>query len=354
MVINVEFVLSMFVLFYFLILFYDLVTLYKNKNSKKLDEKFRNELIELIFEYENATDKEESHELVHELIKKLKKMSYLSVLGQILEDNCDIGNEKVRDIITNGNYVSVFLRLTEFYSKKEPLVKAYYAYILQFVNIEKEEIYDFLYQCILTPSIYCVENALLTLYKLGNIDSIIHAYFLISRENIYYNNKLIADGLSNFSGSQKELCNKLYESFEKFNDESKVGLLRYFRNCKYNLSKEILNDLNRKDLDKEVEIAMIRYFTKVKSKKASEVFVNRLNENYYNDFEYDVVLIQALENNSSPSVITALEKASKSSNYYVRYNACKALKKLTDLEKIKNITDPYQKDMLDYFKSQGV
>lgn len=354
MVINVEFVLSMFVLFYFLILFYDLATLYRNRKRKKIDEKFKNELIELIFEYENVLDKEEKHEMANDILKKLKKVSYLNILGHLLEDNCNIGNEKVRDIIINGNYDSIFLRLTEFYSKKDSLVKAYYAYILQFVNIEKEEIYEFLYQCISTPSIYCVENALLSLYKLGNVNAIVHAYVLISRENIYYNNKLIADGLITFNGNQAQLCKKLYENFNKFNDESKVGLLRYFKNCKYDLSKEILNDFGKKDLDKEVEIAMIRYFTKIKSKKASELFVNRLNENYYNDFEYDVVLIQALENNSIPSVIPALEKASKSSNYYVRYNACKVLKKLTDLEKIKNITDPYQKDMIDYFKSQGV
>ena len=118
----------------------------------------------------------------------------------------------------------------------------------------------------------------------------------------------------------------------------------------------LLKRLTKKDLEKEVEIALIRYFSKVNYKEANKLFMSRLEDNYYHDFDYDVVMIQVLGSSTEldNKVLKVLENCLTNSNYYVRYNAAKVLHNKIDLRTIKNVNDPFMKDMIDYFISQEV
>ena len=84
------------------------------------------------------------------------------------------------------------------------------------------------------------------------------------------------------------------------------------------------------------------------------VITEEIWNNYYNDFEYDVVMIQTLANYPSDKTIKVLKNALSSYNYHVRYNAGKSLSRMTNLTKITGLTDPFAKDMIEAFISQEV
>lgn len=344
MIEHVTFILSFFVLFFVLLLIYDMVSLYKRKREQKIDQRKKEKLIKLILKKDNK-----------KIIQKLKSLSYLYVFCNMLEENLEIENETIQDIVSKKEYQTILLSLASIYQKKDDLEKAYYAYMLQFIQIDQKEIDHFLFHCVTSKSLYCQENALQAFYYSGNSDKVVEAYQIMSRQNINYGYKLVADGLSNFIGDKEELCKKLYERFDEFKEPFKIGFLTFFRQCKYDVKKELIERLkNPKNIEKEVEIEIIRYFSKVLDKKASIILLERLENNYYKDFEYDVVIIQTLANYPSPKTIKVLTKSLSNYNYYVRYNAAKSLKKMTDLKKITGLTDPFAIEMVQALISQEV
>lgn len=351
----VQYILLLFLLFYLLILIYDVAFLRSKSRKDKISKTKINIITELITEFENS-NKEEKSKISKKIISKLKRLSYLYCLGLLLEKNESINGKYIMDIMHEKTYDNIFIRLTEIYSKKDLLSKTYYAYILKYVCKKDEKIYDFLYELLMSSSIYSTENALMAFYHIGNPSLIISAYKKMSKKNILYSNKLISDGLLEYSGNKNELCSKLYDNFDKFNEEIKIGILTYFRNCKYNIKEELLKRLEVKNSEKEIEIAMIRYFSKVYYKKAIDLFINRLDEGYYDDFEYDVVMIQSIisVDKLTKKMVSVLEKCLCDSNYYVRLNAAKILKEKIDLRTLEDIHDKYAKDMIKYVMSEDV
>ncbi len=350
MIEHATFILSFFVVFFVLLLIYDIVSLYKRKNEQKMDQKKKEKLMNLIEKKEknikNSTKK---------IIKKLKSLSYLYVFCNMLEENTQIENQNIRDIVSKKQYQTLFSTLAFTYQKKDELEKAYYAYMLQFIKINQPEIDSFLFSCVTSKSLYCKENALQAFYRLGDSDKVVASYQIMSKQNTNYGYKLVADGLSNFTGSKQELCSKLYEQFDDFKEPFKIGFLTFFRQCKYDLRKELINRLQTsKNIEKEVEIEIIRYFSKVIDKKASIILLERLENNYYKDFEYDVVIIQTLAHYPSEKAKKVLTKSLSNYNYYVRYNAAKSLMAMTDLKKITGLTDPFAQEMIQSLISQEV
>lgn len=351
----VQYILLLFLLFYLLILIYDIAFLRSKSRKDKISKTKINIIIELITEFENSS-KEEKNKISKKIISKLKRLSYLYCLGLLLEKNENINGTYIIDILCKKSYDNIFIKLTEIYSKKDLLSKTYYAYILKYICKKDEKIYDFLYELVVSPSIYSTESALMAVYHIGEASLVVSAYKKMSKKNILYSNKLISDGLLEYTGNKNELCSKLYGNFDKFNEEIKIGILTYFRNCKYNVKEELLERLEAKNNEKEVEIAMIRYFSKVYYKKAIDLFIKRLEEEYYDDFEYAVVMIQSIiiVDVLTKNMVSVLKKCLCDSNYYVRLNAAKVLKEKNDLRTLEDIHDKYAKDMIKYVMSEEV
>lgn len=348
MIENIEFILGFFILFYFLLLFYDMGSLYYRR--RKIDEKHQKKLQKL---FENNTSLKGIE--IKKIYHLLKRLSYLYALNKMLEENIEIKNIPIRELILKPEYHNLFLTLKQDYEQKDDLSKSYYAYILQYTNLTQKEIYDFLYQCLHSKSIYCIENALITLYNFGNPSAIVEAYLIMSQENINYNYKLVSDGLLKFKGQKKLLCEQLYQNFANFLASFKIGFLTFFRQCKYDIKEELLKRLITNQEEKEVIIEMIRYFSKVLYPPVAILFQQRLINNYYKDFEYEVVMIQALASYPSSETIEVLKKFLASQNYYVRYNAAKSLATMTNLKEITNIEDKYAQEMIQsLIKEEGV
>ena len=232
--------------------------------------------------------------------------------------------------------------------------KTYYAYILGIIGNGTKIINDFLLKLVIVDSIYANKNALDALNKIKDIDSIIEAFKQISFNNINLSNRLMFSALNKYNGNKNNLCKKAYQNFKNFNEEVKISFINYFAKNNYDIKEELVKSLKSKKIDKELELAIIRYFKINKSNDALELFINRLNDNYYSDFEYEVVLIQTLSNYSDEKVVNAIMNKIISPNYYVRKNAAIALNKLVNVNLLKSINDKYAKEMLDYISKTEI
>lgn len=327
---NVQFILIIFIVFYLIILFYDLTTLFSKKKEEKRTNKIKEELISNI-------------DNISVLKRKLKNKKYLYTLGIIIEENKEILNT-----LKDKKYISLFETLINYYSNKDSIYKIYYAYILGVIGNNTKKINDFLLEVVILDSIYASKNAIDALNKIGDISSIIDAFILVSSNNISLSNRLMFSSLSNYNGDKEQLCKIAYQNFKSFNEEVKISFINYFSKTNYDVKDGLLKTLQLRKIDKELELAIIRYFKENRSDDACKLFINRLNDDYYNDFEYEVVLIQTLSSYNDEEVVTAIMNKIISPNYYVRKNAAYALNKLVNVNLLKNINDNYAKEMLDY------
>ena len=205
----------------------------------------------------------------------------------------------------------------------------------------------YLFHILTIKSVYCVENSLKALYNTGNIELVVKGYEILSKNKSMYYSRLITYGIEEFKGDKKALAEALYKDFINFSTECKIGFINFFRNIKYDIGDDLVSKLERYSYSKELEISIIRYFMKVKNVKAYKLFIKRLEEDYYEDVEYDIVMIQTLANYKTKKTIEILTLKLSDYNYYVRYNSCISLDKITDLKKIVT-NDNYAKDMIKY------
>lgn len=344
MIEHVELLLLIFIYFYFFILLYDFGVLVRKKNEKKRNENKRKRIFKLINNSDNSNN-------LKKLERYLRNVNNLYSLCSLMEED----NSNIVTVLNEPKFNSVFISLMYTYKRKSTIERAYFSYVLSYIVIDDERVIEFLKKCLYDKSVYSTENSLNALYKIGNVDSIIAAYRIISNNNLPYNHRLLTDGMNNITHIDLDyFYKKIVENFYYFNSELKIGLVNYFREKKYTLCKELIyKDLLENRQEKEITIAMIRYFTKIQYVDAYKLFIERLNTNFYKDFEYDVVMIQTLRNYDSKETLLLLTKLLKSSNYYVRLNSAKVLKHLVkDLREIDIQDDNFAKDMLIYMMSQ--
>lgn len=330
---NVELILTFFLIFYILILIFDFATILLNKISKRLNKRRRKHLLNII--------KSDNEFLLTGILSDIK---YLYVLNQLIDEKYKVDRVSIINYLNNKE--DVINKLSKHYYKSGDLARSYYSYTLSKISLPKES-EDFIFHMLTTKSVYCVENSLKVLYNTGNVDLVIKAYEILSKNKSMYHSKLITDGMMEFKGDKKLLAQELYKDFSNFSTECKIGFINYFRNIKYNIGDDLVSKLEKNSYNKELEISIIRYFTKVKNAKAYKLFVQRLEEDYYEDAEYDIVMIQALANSKNKKTIEILTQKLEDNNYYIRYNACVSLSKITDITKIKT-SDEYAKDMIKY------
>ena len=330
---NIELILTIFLIFYLLILFYDFIVIISNKMSDKMNLKRRRAIVKNIY---NKT----------ELIRLLSKLSYLYALIEMLDEKYIIGKHTINDILNSKDYNDVIVSLSKIYSNKENIQKIYFAYSLSKLSLPKG-CEKFIFDILAGNSLYGIEDALKALYSTKDVNLIEHAFRVVSHNNIIYSSKLITDGMLDYKGDKEELAKVLFGNLKTYNLECQIAIIEYARRIGYDVGDELLEMLKSDKLDKELELAIIRYFTKVKNEKAYKLFLDRIIHRYYNQFEYEVVMIQALANYKTKEVIDVLTIKLSDVNYYIRLNSCMTLDKLTDISKLK-VTDKYALDIIEY------
>lgn len=325
----------------------------RNGNKKILEKKVKkmnNEIQKQLVRIENHQNVEEKH--IDALIKKCGRISYLMAFHEVVMNEL---NSKTRKTYFNRIRI-VFPTLAQKYNKKNTPQKAYFAYLMSIYQISRAEkkdfIIDFVLNNVTNSSTYLRENCLKVLYHFGNSENIVTAYKMISRCNLYHNHKLLSDGLLTFTGNKEELAHDLYEEFDKYPVETQIAIIDFINRSSDSYKAIFYQMLLENKEEKEVNLAMIRYFRTHHYSKAQDLLIHYVSKIEKNNWEYAVVATSALENYPTQKTKQALKKAICHSNWYIRNNAASSLINLDitdeEIESIINGKDRYAKEILTY------
>ena len=336
-----------------LIIFNIAYVLYSKENkymNKKRFNTYKNKILNEI-SYMNKNN-ELSKKHIKYFIRKLYFVNNLIIYKDVineLKDSKDIESYLQKSIV-------IYQVLSKKYLKKNSIKKAYFSYFISELPIKtlKNNIHivDALFKGVTDKSIYCRTNSMIAICKLNSKSLITKALISISKRNLYYNNKLLEENLSLYKGNKDSLIKELLYNFDKFTNNIKLAIINYIKYTSCNYTEELYDLFVSKKYDKEINLAIIRYFGKYEFHKILNPLLEIVNDYKEYDIEYTIVISQALSLYNLKNVKYTLIELLSNDNWYVRKNAANSLMKLslTDKEynEIENIQDKYGKEMFEY------
>ncbi|MDO4395335.1 MAG: hypothetical protein Q4C51_00890, partial [Clostridia bacterium] len=200
--------------------------------------------------------------------------------------------------------------------------------------------------------LYGRENAMQAIYTTGDSYCVVKAVKILDRSNIFFNSKLLTDGLLNFTGDRAELDRQFTHDFENFSPEMQVTLLNYLRFSSGDHQEFACSLLSDEHRDNELRYSAIRYLAKYPYEKAGELISKMAVSGSDASWQYAAIASTALASYPSAENIEILKNNLYSSNWYVRFNSADSLEKLgiTYLELVEVIDgeDRYASEILRY------
>jgi HEAT repeat protein len=347
---NIYIILSFFMYISFCSIMYMIVKNRINiRFNKKLEEirpEFKAEVLKQL-NYVKSNEAISKMDIAY-IREKIDKKLYNRVFNDTLEEfNKDKENHKYTKIYME-NFEDIIIKNIKKYKRKDKTLKAYLAKLLGEYRLSNYEISEFLLSCLNTKSMYLRVLSLESIAKIGNINTLESAIEYISKEGKYINNKVFTDILNQFGRDKFSLDKYLISKFETFNEDIQKVIVDHFKNNKTEFAKyKLLNYLD-KDISKEVNISIIRYFSGIKYEKAKDKIIELLNSK---DWEYRAVCATALKNYKCKESENALAKSINDKNWYVRYNSAMTILRFADYNLIYDLlldSDEYVKDILFY------
>lgn len=294
-------------------------------------------------------DKEHLRNLYWKLRGINNLLTYQEAIRQLKLIDC----EKVDKYLIMCSPVLQFF--AHFYGQKDSIYKAFFAAFLSkyypFHLGGNSIIDEAIMKYVEYNSIYCRENAMLYFYERGSSNLVVTALKKIDEAGLYYNRKLLSNDLLKFKGDKKKLAKQLFEEFDSFSVSFQVSIVNYLRFSSIDLNDSLFQILISKSYDKEVNLAIIRYFGKNVYSKILPYLLTILKMDDI-DVEYKIIVCQIISVYDCKDVRDALITCVSSSNWYVRKNAASSLAKMkvtvSDKEKLLGIKDKYGKQMLKY------
>lgn len=251
---------------------------------------------------------------------------------------------------------SMFLELAYFYSKANDMKKAYFAYLMGQYQIDRGEEHSELSHILLSfvnsSNVYCRENALTALYRFGNPVQVARAFRRLNEEQIPHHGKLLTDGLLSFTGEHQELCRLLWEQFDEWDTKLQVVFINYVRMISGEYGEVFEQRLKNKKTDKEVKLAILRYFRKWNRPPIKPCLQDYIIHADQYDWEMTALASLALQNYPGKDTVEVLKMGLHHKNWYVRLNSAQSLQKLRasymDLADIYNGEDRFAREMLVY------
>lgn len=326
-------------------LIFDIVCIFMRKindvHIQKLEKKVRQ-----MIEKEDIQKLSNKHKKM--LTHKLKRSGYFLAFTHVVEE---LEDKK----LYLQNLKEVFFKILPHYQKVEIIRQTYFVYFLSkhsyIYESSRNQVVNFLISSTTSKSVYLRENALHTLYALGNVTYVKEAFFQMNYQGINHHHKLLTDGLLKFKGDSKSLSETFIEEFKNYNENYKVACINYFSYQKIDCKEFIYSLLSKETEEKEVRIACIRYFSNILYEPVLPLLY-KLMEDDKENWEYAAITANTLKKYTSSKTNSYLENALKSHNWYVRNNAAASLIEITKKEKlekmIQNLEDRYAIDALNY------
>lgn len=249
-----------------------------------------------------------------------------------------------------------FEKLAIHYAKRPNEEKAYFSYLMSIYETSIVSDDDLIGESMISymnnKSAYVRENAMKSLYQMGNQNLVIRALRVLNLTEDHQNVKLLSDGLASFKGDHEALMSLAWKNFERFTPSIQVSIINYIRMQSADYCDSFSYLLEQANVDKEVKFAILRYYRKYHYEPITAKLIHLLLETDDNLWEYAAISASTLENYPSDVTDKALRLALKSSNWYVRFNAADSLIHLgltqeSYLEDPEN-NDKYAKEMFIY------
>ena len=355
---KIEDILYFYSLVSIALIFYNVkYILLKNKKNKRhdflvkkyIDEYYEN--IKLIKENKNIDNKYNK-----KLIKELSSVKNLEAFNEAIASL-----KYTEDLEKYNMYLyNIFLELYTIYNKKSDMEKALFVYVIGNINIynkDNRNLNNRIINFLENPSVFLVENILKTFVKLGDKDNIIKTIDILNSKKIYHNEKLISDGLLNYTGDKLELAKELWRYRNKWMVCYVKAVIKFISMKSYDFKEEFYYALTKEKLDREIRLELVRYFGKVNYHNALDYLID-VNQSEKNiDSNFLIVSATALSNYPSKRTIEVLKKGITNSNWYIRRNSCTSFLSLNpsknDIDDILNGNDIYAKDILLYQLDKG-
>ena len=256
---------------------------------------------------------------------KLVKVTNLYIFEETLNfHEKEYVNEYIEEI------KMIFIKLCKIYTKKPAIEKAYFTYILGKFEIgnklESEGVSAFLFDMLNEESIYCIDNAMSTICKIGNIRNIIKATKIIDKKSNYQNIEIIVKNLQNYKKDNQELSKKLWENFEGYSLKLKVVTINYISaNANEYWNKIMYEKLLDTKEKIEIKIAIIKYFSKNYYENVKKELFNILKLKGIKNTEYIITAIKALKIYPGTDTILELKQILQRNQWNIQTAASETL-----------------------------
>lgn len=280
---------------------------------------------------------------------KIRSKNYLEVFNEtIIKLNKDKINKEYTKI-----YVKYFeediLKIVRKYKNKDDIEKTFIVNLLGEYRLDSYELNEFLFNCLNTKSIFLRVETLKTFSKIGKITNLIKALQCISYEKQYINGKILIDILDNFYGNFETLDKALLFKFYTFNNQIQKNIIEHLKNQNAEFAKnQVMCILTDENLNKEVRISAIKYFSKIHFNYAKEEIKKLLN---HKEWEYRAISASTLGKYKEKEIIEALLISITDYNWYVRYNSAISLLNFNEdiiIDRVIKTNDKYSIDILLY------
>lgn len=281
--------------------------------------------------------------------ESIKNQNYFEVFNDtIIQLNKKEENQKYVK-----KYISYFekdiLKIVKKYRKKDDIRKNYIVIILGEYRLNNYKLNEFLFECLNTTSMYLRIESLRAISKIGNTTNFIKALEFISEEEKYINDKIMVDVLDNFGGNCELLNKELLLKFNIFGENMQKDIIEHLKNKKVEFAKDKMIDiLQNENMNKEVRISAIKYFSNISYKKAKDEIKNLLS---HKEWEYRAISAYTLAKYKEKDVIEVLLSSITDYNWHVRFNSAKSLLSFNEdhiIERVLAKHDKYSRDILLY------
>ncbi|MGN0733666.1 MAG: HEAT repeat domain-containing protein [Emergencia sp.] len=353
---SIEIMLYIYLFICASMIIFDIVTAFvlrrEDKRVVKVSEDFRERVDEQLKLMKLGRNVDADHK--EYLLKKLKRVSNMTAFDNMLEDAYKVDRDSVRRYLSQLD--SVFISLTDEYSSRDQIEAAYFPYIIKKYHLISDNpsssIVDAMFRMLNEPYLYSRENAMQALYTTGDCECIIRALKCIDRSEYFFHSKLLGDGLLNFTGDGKELCDRIIEEFEDFSVDMQVTLLNFFRFSTGDYTEFAFSLLQDESRDDEIHYSCIRYLGKYPYKKAYGMLCFLADKSSAEKWQYSAIASSALANYPCERTKELLKNNLYSPNWYIRFNSAESLEKMgvTYLELVDIIdgNDRYAAEILRY------
>lgn len=351
---GIEFIIYIYMLICVSLIGYNIVSMLdkkrKDKWYKKRCSEMRGSFEEQLHRLEQGnilTEKEQNN-----FIKKLCRLEHLMAFEQVLTEEMEKGKNLETYFETYRRYA---LQLCVHYQSKEDMQKAYMAYVLSYCHVknipENTVIIEFLLNMLGNKNIYCRENALHTLYSIGDEKLLIDGMRRLNEAPYFHYPKLLTEGLLTFQGDHGKLIDGFWAIWGEWKVEMQVAILNYIRFKTGGYEDKMYQLLQDENQNEEIHYSAIRYLGKYAYLPAYPLFLSFLEEKGER-WNYAAIAATTLASYPGDSTIYNLKKALGNGNWYVRYNAAQSLMNLgvkeADLSDVLNGKDRFAKEMMEF------